>query len=66
VQSERHLRVVRGVPSAEELAVVTAVLLARASAELSGAMSPEPAAAEPGWMRSGRREPAGAWRILQR
>ncbi|MFJ7267384.1 acyl-CoA carboxylase subunit epsilon [Streptomyces sp. NPDC099050] len=63
-----HLCVVKGDPTPEEMAAVTAVLLRLAATVPSGpaarpdalaALAPEPS---PGWQRTGPHRPAGAWR----
>ncbi|MER7224784.1 acyl-CoA carboxylase subunit epsilon [Streptomyces rubradiris] len=60
------LRVVRGDPTPDELAALTAVVLARGAA---GPPPGDPVTAPvpaPGWLRPGRHHPAGAWRTFPR
>ncbi|MFI9548296.1 acyl-CoA carboxylase subunit epsilon [Streptomyces sp. NPDC052016] len=60
------LRVVRGDPTPDELAALTAVVLARGAA-LSAVG--EPVAGPPpvpGWLRPSLHRPAGAWRTFPR
>lgn len=60
-----HLCVVRGDPTPEEMAAVTAVLLRLAATAPSGpAARPDalPAEPSPGWRRTGPHRPARAWR----
>lgn len=59
------LRVVRGDPAPDELAALTAVLLARGgAAPPDGPPDTAPVPAAPGWLRAGRHRPAGAWRTV--
>ena len=66
-QNPPHLVVVRGEPSAEELAALTAVLTARAAAARAAAEKAEPKQAPSGWrdrsrgMRTPPRPGPGAW-----
>lgn len=60
------LRVVRGAPTPDELAALTAVVLARRAAVPStGAPAASPAPV-PGWLRPSPHHPAGAWRTFPR
>ncbi|MGW5878410.1 acyl-CoA carboxylase subunit epsilon [Nocardiopsis terrae] len=67
-----HLTVVRGEPSEEEIAVLTAVLGARAAAARAAAEEPEPERPVSGWrdrsrgMRAPLRPGPGAWRLSTR
>ncbi|MBR8742935.1 acyl-CoA carboxylase subunit epsilon [Nocardiopsis sp. MG754419] len=63
-----HLVVVRGEPSTEELAALTAVLTARAAAARAATERPEPPRSTSGWRDRARgvhappRPGPGAWR----
>ncbi|AYV32428.1 acyl-CoA carboxylase subunit epsilon [Streptomyces sp. ADI95-16] len=60
-----QLCVVRGEPTPEEIAAVTAILLRLAATVPSGPAEHAdafPAAPSPGWRRTGPHRPAGAWR----
>ncbi|GAB3689156.1 acyl-CoA carboxylase subunit epsilon [Nocardiopsis oceani] len=67
-----HLVVVRGEPTEEELAVLTAVLSARAAAARAAAEAPEPRRNTSGWrdrsrgLRAPLRPGPGAWRLSTR
>jgi len=67
-----HLVVVRGEPTAEEVAVLTAVLAARANAARAAADAPGEAPRPSGWgdrsraMRAPLRPGPGAWRLSTR
>ena len=67
-----HLVVVRGEPSAEELAALTAVLTARAAAARAAAEQSEPKRTTSGWrdrshgLRAPLRPGPGAWRMSTR
>jgi hypothetical protein len=67
-----HLVVVRGEPTAEELAALTAVLSARAAAARAAAEAPAEPAPASGWrdrsrgLRSPLRPGPGAWRLSLR
>ena len=67
-----HLVVVRGEPTEEELAALTAVLAARAAAARAAAEAPEPERPVSGWrdrarsVRTPPRPGPGAWRLSTR
>ncbi|WP_017585322.1 acyl-CoA carboxylase subunit epsilon [Nocardiopsis ganjiahuensis] len=69
---EPHLVVVRGEPTEEEIAVLTAVLTARAAAARAAAGAPGPERPASGWrdrsrgMRTPLRPGPGAWRMSTR
>ncbi|WP_049577265.1 acyl-CoA carboxylase subunit epsilon [Nocardiopsis sp. SBT366] len=67
-----HLVVVRGEPTEEEIAVLTAVLTARAAAARAGSEAPESERPASGWrdhahhLRVPPRPGPGAWRLSTR
>ncbi|MER7048024.1 acyl-CoA carboxylase epsilon subunit [Streptomyces jumonjinensis] len=63
-----RLRVVRGEPTPDELAALTAVVAARGAARPPAADPAGPAgpAPVPGWRLPGPHHPAGAWRTFPR
>ncbi|GAA1459027.1 acyl-CoA carboxylase subunit epsilon [Nocardiopsis exhalans] len=67
-----HLAVVRGEPTEEEIAVLTALLTARAAAARAAAEAPGPERPVSGWrgrsrgMRTPLRPGPGAWRLSTR
>ncbi|MFF4156673.1 acyl-CoA carboxylase epsilon subunit [Streptomyces sp. NPDC001678] len=58
------LRVLRGNPTAEEIAALTLAVLAGPAAGPAAGPGPARPKAVPGWLRSGPHRPAGAWRTV--